>query len=99
MGPDTTDVVVRNKQVYGFARTSALSRWALPERVELDVVTTLTVGRCPAGDAGVDLEGKILSHRDVWLGDHAIQKFGLYQRYMKGVTGRLTSGWFHLIGF
>jgi hypothetical protein len=99
MGPDSTDVVLRNRQNYTFGRESKLAQWVLPAQVDLDVLTTLTIGRCPVGDAGVYLEGKIVKHRDVWVGDHAVQNFGLYQRYMKNVTGSVTSGLFRLIGW
>ena len=113
LGEGTTDIVVRNRQVYRFARESWLTKKVLPEVVDLQVETTLTVqDHCPdeeqeagttdqnAADSSAsdaDLKQVIVRHQDVWPEKGPEKQF--YTKHVKPVVGRVTSGWFKLIGW
>lgn len=80
MGAETVDLVVPNRQVYRFAREGWLSQKTMPEVVDLNVTTTLTLDK---------QSGLILRHHDVWEGKAESE---LYGKVGKPFVGRFTSG-------
>jgi hypothetical protein len=86
-GADSVDLVVPNRQIYRFARDGWLARKTLPEVVDLQVTTVLTVSKT---------SGLIEKHVDTWQGKH---DNWLYARIGKPTVGRATSMWFRLLGW
>ena len=84
------DIIVRNTQTYKFARSSWLAQKALPETVEMEVDTTITVN-----DRQPEL---ILKHQDVWLNSTAFTST-FYRNRMKDLVGSGSSRLFKILGW
>ena len=97
LGQGSMDVIVENNQTYTFARESWLSQKTLPEKVEMKVITTVTVRDCDAEDEKVD-DGLILRHQDVWPENDAFG-WSFYQQHMKQSVGSFTSQVFKWLGW
>eukprot|EP00884_Botryococcus_braunii_P002868 jgi/Botrbrau1/12582/Bobra.0169s0112.1 len=77
-------VVVQNHQIYTFARTSRLSKWLLPQQIDIDSQIFLTL------DAK---DGRILWHEDTWPGK------GSMPSLLKRPVGIASFGTFRMLGW
>ncbi|KAI3650328.1 hypothetical protein MP228_003809 [Amoeboaphelidium protococcarum] len=83
--PDAIDLIIPNQQHYVFKKDGFISRRLFPDKVDLDTVTTITV-----------VDGKIVSHRDVWIGN---KESTIHQKYTKPLLGQVVSVTLRLIGW
>lgn len=81
---DVQEVSFKNTQKYTFERTGFISKRLLPEEVELQVLTTLSLDR---------LSGKITRHEDAW------QNFGSQPVFLRKFAAGSANTIFRICGW